>query len=182
MDVTMQKEETGIEGVYLLRPAPYMDKRGCFVKVFSHKDFDGIGLNFSCAELFYSSSFKDVIRGFHYQEPPFALEKVVWVTHGEIVDVVLDLRKRSLTYNQCFVTHLSEENRAVLYIPQGVAHAFGVLSDWATVLYASSQVFSPEHDAGVHWNSTHFRWPIINPIISERDQNLPPLDQFVTPF
>ena len=178
----MQKEETSIVGVYLLRPAPFMDKRGCFVKVFNQKDFDSAGLNFRCAELFYSSSSRNVIRGFHFQEPPYALEKLVWVTQGEIVDVVLDLRKRSLTYSQCLVTYLSEENRASVYIPKGVAHAFGVLSDWATVLYATSQIFSPAHDAGVRWNSTHFRWPIINPIISGRDQNLPPLDQLVTPF
>lgn len=178
----MQKEETGIEGVYLLRPAPFMDKRGCFVKVFSQKDFDGLELNFSCAEIFYSSSSKNVIRGFHFQEPPDALEKLVWVTQGEIVDVVLDLRKRSLTYGQCFVAQLSEENHASLYIPKGVAHAFGVLSDCSTVLYASSHIFSPAHDAGVRWNSTHFQWPIVNPIISERDQNLPSLDQLVTPF
>lgn len=178
----MQKEETCIAGVYLLRPVPFADKRGYFVKVFNQRDFDSMGIDLRCVELFYSSSPKNVIRGFHFQGPPCALDKLVWVTQGEIVDVVLDLRKRSPTYGRCFSLNLSEENRSSLYISKGIAHAFGVLSDWATVLYATSQPFSPAHDAGVRWDSTHFQWPIMNPIISDRDQNLPPLDQFLSPF
>ena len=178
----MQSESVLIAGVCLLKPIPFKDQRGTLVKVYHQASFNHWGLRLQCAELFYSRSPQNVIRGFHFQQPPYSLEKLIWVTEGEILDVVLDLRTASPTYGQCFATRLAQENCHGLYIPQGVAHAFGVLSEFATVLYATSQIYSAPHDAGIRWDSTDFRWPIENPILSDKDRQLPQLDQFDSPF
>ena len=179
---TVRFTESPIEGVFVIEPAPAADDRGVFVKVFNSELFARYGLQSRFEEVFFSESKKGVIRGFHFQTPPMALEKLAWVTHGEILDVVVDLRTRSRTYGQCFSTVLSEQNRNIVYVPVGVGHAFCVLSDSATVLYETSRVFSPAHDAGIRWSSVGFAWPVDHPVISKRDAELPPLDEFVSPF
>lgn len=174
--------ETPMEQVFVLSPPVFTDNRGSFVKVFNRDLFASRGLQCEWEELFYSTSNRDVLRGFHFQLPPRDLEKIVWVTSGEVLDVVLDLRKDSGSYGSCFSVNLSGDNCKAIYIPKGVAHAFCVLSSTATVLYQTSRGFSPQHDTGIRWDSVGFDWPVTNPVISVKDNNLPTLADFVSPF
>jgi dTDP-4-dehydrorhamnose 3,5-epimerase len=178
----MTFSETPIEQVLVLSPPVFTDNRGSFVKVFNRNLFAAHGLQCEWEEFFYSVSNRDVLRGFHFQLPPMDLEKVVWVTSGEVLDVVLDLRKDSGTFGSCFSVTLSEVNCKAIYIPKGVAHAFCVLSETATVLYQTSRGFSPQHDTGIRWDSVGFDWPVTNPVLSVKDNNLPALANFVSPF
>lgn len=171
-----------ISGVHVLTPCPFSDERGSFVKVFNKDVYASIAPRLTFEEIFYTRSVQNVIRGFHFQVPPFDLEKVVWVTNGSVLDVLLDLRQNSETFGKCFSLELSEESAKVLYIPKGIAHAFCVLSSGATVLYSTSKVYSAQHDAGIRWDSVGFEWPVKNPILSHKDRNLPPFIQFDSPF
>lgn len=173
---------TGIQGVYIVNPHVFRDNRGDFVKIYNRDAFSEAGLNCGTDEVFYSTSLRNVLRGFHFQLPPMEMEKIVWVTSGEILDVVLDLRKGSSSYGRCFSIVLSAAAAKAIFVPKGVAHAFCVLSDEATVIYQTSRVFSPENDAGIRWDSVGFDWPVIAPIVSEKDCNLPRLCDFESPF
>jgi dTDP-4-dehydrorhamnose 3,5-epimerase len=133
-------------------------------------------------EIFYSFSKKNVIRGFHFQNPPFDLDKLVWVTEGAILDVVLDIRKGSLTYGQHHSVEISAGNKKMVYMSKGIAHAFLTLSENATVFYATSKIFSKEHDTGIKWDTVGFRWPVDEPVISGKDDNLVSFKDFQSPF
>jgi dTDP-4-dehydrorhamnose 3,5-epimerase len=174
--------ETPLEQVLVLSPSVFADDRGSFVKVFNRDMFAARGMQCDWEETFFSTSRKNVLRGFHFQLPPMDMEKIVWVTRGEVLDVLLDLRKGSATCGRTFSAILSEQNSTAIYIPKGVAHAFCVLSENATMVYQTSRVFSPEHDAGILWNSAGFDWPVTDPLISMKDCNLPALADFVSPF
>lgn len=166
----------------MITPKPFLDHRGSFVKVFNKDMFNPINPDLQIEEVFYSCSVQNTIRGFHFQVPPFDFEKLVWVTSGCVLDVVLDLRKNSQTFGKCFSVELSGENKKVIYMPKGTAHAYCVLSEGATVLYCTSRIYSAEHEAGIRWNSVGFTWPAKEPIISEKDRRLPELKRFVSPF
>ena len=174
--------ETPLSDVFVLTPPVFTDMRGSFVKVYNREVFSTRGLRCDCEEIFYSTSKQGVLRGFHFQIPPMDMEKIVWVTSGEILDVVVDLRKGSATYGTCFAETLSAENCRAIYIPKGAGHAFCVLSREATVLYQTSRGFSPSHDTGIRWDSVGFDWPVTDPVISDKDINLPALADFVSPF
>jgi dTDP-4-dehydrorhamnose 3,5-epimerase len=180
--MSMMFTETPLEKVVLLTPTVFLDSRGDFIKVYNRGLYEARGLTCDCQELFYSNSKAGVVRGFHFQMPPMELEKLVWVSSGEILDVVLDLRRASATYGRCFSAVLSGTNRKALYIPKGVGHAFCAMSETVTVFYQTSRAFSPEHDAGVRWNSAGFDWPISTPVVSLKDSNLPAFADFVSPF
>ena len=118
---------------------------------------------------------KNVIRGLHYQNNPKAQAKLVTVVSGEIFDVAVDLRKNSPTFGKWVSEILSEINHKLLYVPEGFAHGFCVLSNDATVLYKTNQEYSPDDERGIIWNDPdlNISWPISEPILSQKDQNLP---------
>jgi len=174
--------ETSIPQVLRVDTKTIRDERGSFVKVFSGELFGQKQAVRKFEEIFFSVSKKDVLRGFHFQTPPFALEKLVWVAQGEILDVVLDLRKDSPTFGQTYSTVLDASSSTALYMPEGTAHAFLCLSSECYVVYATSRVFSPDHDKGVRWDSVGFDWPIERPILSAKDKELPSLRQWESPF
>jgi dTDP-4-dehydrorhamnose 3,5-epimerase len=117
----------------------------------------------------------------HVQLPPYSGAKLVWVSQGNIRDVVLDLRIGSETFGACLVLHLDETSGA-LFIPEGCAHGFEVISDFAVVNYAQDVDHDPNHDSGVAWNSFSFEWKTPSPILSERDLQLPTFADFASPF
>ena len=172
----------GIPGVWELRPRIHEDRRGRFVKVFHRDSFRSAGLHAEYEETFYSVSHRHVIRGLHFQIPPMAHAKLVYCVQGRIQDVVVDLRLGSPTYRQYTLTELSADAGNLLYVPHGLAHGFCTLSETAVVVYQVSSGYSPEHDRGVRWNSADIPWAIDSPIISDRDQSFPSLDDFVSPF
>jgi dTDP-4-dehydrorhamnose 3,5-epimerase len=170
-----------ISGLYLVNNFLAKDERGLFVKTFHNQLFAQIGFNEAFVESYYSQSFKKVVRGMHFQVPPHDHEKLVYVTKGEILDVVLDLRKTSLTYGkfQCFT--LKEFGQSV-FIPKGCAHGFKSLTDDATVVYNVTTVYNNHADAGVLWNSFGCDWQLEEHVISARDSQFPAFTNFNSPF
>ena len=118
----------------------------------------------------------------HFQTPPYNHAKIVHVIKGSVTDVVLDLRKSSITYGQFIEYNLDYKNNEAIYIPSGCAHGFKTLEDDTTMIYLVTSEYNKEHDSGVKWNSIGYDWNIENPIISERDNNFVELKDFVSPF
>jgi len=167
-----------IPDVISITPNLFNDERGYFFENFNHSSFKNrnnnpIDLNFIQEN--FSKSKKHVIRGLHFQKNPKAQAKLVTAVSGEIFDVAVDLRKNSLTYGKWVSEILSETNHKSLYIPEGFAHGFCVLSEGANVVYKINREYSPQHEQGIIWNDPNIdiSWPISEPIISEKDQNLP---------
>lgn len=169
-------------GCFELQYNVYEDARGRFTKVFHQQAFAAQGLETNFNEEYYSVSFKHVIRGLHFQLPPEDHVKLVYCVAGSVIDVVLDLRVGSPTYGQHALVELSAAKGNSIYIPKGIAHGFCVLSDQAVMVYKASTVYSPEHDAGVLWNSAGIPWPTEQAVLSKRDESFPSLNQFHSPF
>jgi dTDP-4-dehydrorhamnose 3,5-epimerase len=163
-------------------PSIYKDRRGRFVKVFQKKEFLSRGWPSSFEEEYYSVSKKNVLRGLHFQLPPMDHEKIVYCPLGKVIDVVVDLRKKSDTFGQYQIFDLSAEKGNMIYIPKGFAHGFYTLSDEAIMMYKVTSLYSREHDSGILWSSLGIPWPTTSPILSERDQSFLRLADFDSPF
>ena len=166
-----------IPGVVLIEPRVFEDQRGFFMETYKTPDFAAAGIKENFVQENHSRSSKGVLRGLHYQHPPFAQGKLVRVVRGEIFDVAIDIRKGSLTWGKWVGVILSEENKNIIYIPESFAHGFCVLSDIAEMIYKATNVYSPEYEAGIIWNDPEINidWPIREPILSEKDKKLPSL-------
>ena len=178
----MQLEHTPFEGCFEIRCMQFPDRRGSFVKTFHEGFFRANGLRCDWREEYYSVSVRHVLRGIHFQKPPQDHAKLVYCLAGSVLDVVVDLRKDSSTYGQVASFELSAAKANSLYLPSGLAHGFLSLSEQAIMQYKVTSVHSPEHDAGILWNSIGFDWPVTDPVISDRDRQHPSLRDFVSPF
>ncbi len=176
------KKNTVISGCFEISPTVRKDPRGTFVKVFHAAEFKKLRLGTDFPEEYYSVSRKGVLRGLHFQVPPADLVKLVFCLGGEVLDAVLDLRKKSGTYGKHFTLKLGAKKGNMLYIPKGCAHGFYALSANAIMLYKTSAVYSFENDAGILWNSAGIKWPEGKPLISPRDAAFPELKDFKSPF
>jgi len=175
-------EQSEITGCLQLIPNKFSDLRGSFVKVF-HKDyFKDLGLETEFVEDYYTESIHGVIRGMHFQSPPFDHNKLIYCVNGEVFDAILDLRVGSPTYGKASTFTVSAKLGNCLYVPKGLAHGFCVLSEKATLVYKVSSVHSISHDSGIHWNSANIEWPSLKPIISQRDMGFQDLASFSSPF
>jgi dTDP-4-dehydrorhamnose 3,5-epimerase len=173
---------TELSGVKIVRPRVFKDSRGIFVKTFHAPDFLAAGLELNPREEFFSVSCRNVIRGMHFQLPPHTQTRLVGCLTGRILDVIVDLRKDAGNYGRVWSRELSAASREMLFIPHGFAHGFVVLEDNTLVSYVADFPYSAPHDAGIAWNSIDFAWPVEKPILSERDQKLPALREFQSPF
>ena len=178
----MTFENTKLKGVYIINNFNAIDDRGLFVKTFNKELFKENNLDFEIRESYYSSSKKDVIRGMHFQLPPHDHEKLVYVPLGEIIDVVIDLRKKSTTYKEYITVKLTADNKKAIFIPKGLAHGFKSLKDDTITVYNVATEYKSKSDCGIKYNSFDFDWEIINPIVSLRDSFLANLDNFNSPF
>ncbi|MBT0653785.1 dTDP-4-dehydrorhamnose 3,5-epimerase [Geomobilimonas luticola] len=178
----MDIRETAIPGCYELTPPVFRDERGLFVKTFHEEVFARHNLATRYAEEYYSLSGANVLRGLHFQLPPKDHVKLVTCVAGEVFDVVLDLRADSPTYGRFETFSLSDGRANMLYIPAGLAHGFCVTAAPALMLYKVTSVYSPEHDAGIRWDSAGIPWPIDRPVVSARDAGFVPLSAFESPF
>ncbi len=178
----MQFLKTSLPGAYVIHNEIFYDERGSFLKTFHSDIFENFGLETNFQECFYSKSKKNVIRGMHFQTPPYDHHKIVYPVDGEILDVVLDLRKDSPSYKQTFSVNLNSSDGKAVYVPPGLAHGFASLSENAIVMYMTSTVYSRHYDRGIRWNSFGFDWNINNPVISSRDKNFKTLEEFDSPF
>jgi dTDP-4-dehydrorhamnose 3,5-epimerase len=166
-----------IPDVILVDAQAFPDNRGFFMESFKESAFISGGINTRFVQDNYSYSVKGVLRGLHYQKNPMAQAKLVMALRGEIFDVAVDVRKGSPTYGKWIGEILSEQNKKLLYVPRGFAHGFVVLSDEANVLYKVDAEYSPDHERGVVWNDQEVgvAWPVANPLLIKKDQELPTL-------
>lgn len=141
---------TQFEGLKVLEPRVFPDERGFFKETFNAHTFQKLELPFHFVQDNHSHSVKNVVRGLHFQKPPFAQTKLVWVIEGRVLDVALDLRKDQITYGRVFSVELSAENHRQVLIPEGFAHGFSVLSDEAHIIYKCSEVYHPESETGIN--------------------------------
>jgi dTDP-4-dehydrorhamnose 3,5-epimerase len=178
--LTVQK--TPLPGCLEIQPRVLHDHRGSFVKTFQRDLFAAQGINTDWREEYYSVSNKGVLRGLHFQIPPYDHEKLVYCTSGEVLDAVVDLRIGSSTFGQHAMFHLKAEVANMVYIPKGFAHGFYTITENATMMYKVSTVYAPDHDGGILWNSANITWPDKTPILSERDQTFTSLQNFSSPF
>lgn len=164
--------KTNLEGCLELIPSIYEDHRGVSIKPFHFDTFETIGITDVFKEDLMVTSKKGVLRGLHFQKPPFGQAKLIYCVRGSIFDVAVDIRKNSPTYGQyaCFFVDFKKHN--IVYIPEGFAHGYMVLEDDTTVIYKMSAIYSPKHEGGIIWDSIDIPWPLENPILSEKDKKL----------
>jgi dTDP-4-dehydrorhamnose 3,5-epimerase len=175
--------KTDLSGCFEVAGKVHRDQRGSFVKTFHAEIFAQLDLNTEWREQYWSSSTARVIRGMHFQIPPRDHSKIVSCVHGEIMDVVLDLRVDSVTYGRHITRRLSAENGLSLYIPRGMAHGFLSLAAGSVVCYTVETVHDAQCDQGILWSSCGIAWEISgSEIISERDRSFPSLASFQSPF
>ena len=174
----MKIERTEIEGVYIIDNFNAADDRGLFVKTFNKNTFNENNLDFEIKESYYSVSNKNVIRGMHFQLPPHDHEKLVYVAKGSILDVIVDLRKKSKTYKQHISINLSEENKKSIFIPKGLAHGFKSMKDGTITVYNVASEYNADFDSGIKFDSLDFNWNSLNAIVSNRDQDFQTLNSF----
>jgi len=178
----MNKLPLEIEGAFELILPYSEDERGDFVKVLHADNFYENGLQYDFKESYYSTSNQNVIRGMHFQIPPNDHAKLVYAIHGEVTDVLLDLRTSSPTYLKYCSLSLGKDKHNAVYIPNGVAHGFAVRSKMAVLVYLTTTVYNKNSDTGILWNSFDFDWGIEQPIISDRDLGFLSLNEFNSPF
>lgn len=170
--------ETGIPGLVEGRTPFLRDSRGLFAKVWTSTK---LPRSITWDELFFSISRLGTIRGMHVQANVSSGERIVFVTHGSARDFVVDLRKGSPTYGMV-ETRILKPGGLALMVPPGCAHGFEALADDTAMVYLQRGLYDPTSDIGVNWNSLGLMIDADNPIVSDRDRSLPPLDEFVSPF
>ena len=178
--------KTKIKDVIIIEPTVYSDKRGYFLESYNKIKFDKIVTKTCFVQDNESKSYRGVLRGLHFQKPPFEQAKLVRCIEGEVLDIALDIRVNSKTYGNHISVLLSGENKRQLFIPRGFAHGFVVLSDNATFSYKVDNSYAPEFDAGILWNDKELNidWGIEDSevMISEKDAKLPFFFEFDSPF
>jgi dTDP-4-dehydrorhamnose 3,5-epimerase len=166
----MKIKETELDGVLIIEPNVFGDKRGYFVETYKRQRYADAGIDADFVQDNLSFSYKGTLRGLHYQHP-HAQAKLVQVIQGEVFDVVVDIRRGFPTFGKWIGQYLSNENKRQLFIPKGFAHGFCVLSDTAMFHYKCSDNYAPEYEGGILWSDPDvgINWPIDSPIISEKD-------------
>jgi len=182
----MQIESTFIDGLFVLTPRVFTDPRGYFFESYNEAVFRSSGFSFRWVQDNQSSSTRGVIRGLHFQAPPHAQTKLVRVLSGSILDVAVDIRIGSATYGKHVAIELSAENKKQLLIPPGFAHGFSVLSEKAEVLYKCDALYEKSAEGGLYHGdpALDIDWRVLpnEAVISEKDQVLPILADFHSPF
>lgn len=166
-------EKQNIEDVILVKPKVFGDNRGFFMETYKKSDFVANGIDVEFTQDNHSKSIKGVLRGLHYQAKPYGQAKLVRCVKGRIYDVAVDIRKNSKTFGQYVKVELSEDNKQMLFIPDGFAHGFVALTDDVEILYKASGEYAPQADRGILWNDKEINidWGIdFEPILSDKDK------------
>jgi len=175
----MKMIKTEIPDVIIFEPKVFSDERGFFMESFNQRIFEeAIGRKVDFVQDNHSKSSKGVLRGLHYQAEPFAQGKLVRCVVGTVFDVAVDIRKKSPTFGQWIGVNLSAENKRQLWIPEGFAHGFLVLSETAEFLYKTTAFYNAESDRGIIWNDKelNINWPVCENLeLSEKDKKQPQL-------
>jgi dTDP-4-dehydrorhamnose 3,5-epimerase len=178
--------ETKILDIIIIEPTVFGDARGYFLESYNQKKFEQVVGKTSFVQDNESRSSKGVMRGLHFQKPPYEQAKLVRCIEGEVLDVAVDIRKNSKTYGQHVAVLLSGENKRQLFVPRGFAHGFLVLSESATFAYKVDNRYAPDHDAGIRWSDKelNIQWGLEENavIVSAKDAELPFFLEFESPF
>ena len=180
----MEISKCHIEGLLIFTPTVFGDNRGYFFESFNKKLFDTHVPNCSFVQDNQSMSHKDVLRGLHFQRPPFEQGKLVRVIQGSVLDVAVDIRPKSPTYGQHKSLVLSGENNVQFWIPAGFAHGFLTLEDNTIFSYKCTGPYAKESEGAILWNDTelNINWNVSTPIVSEKDQKAQAFNHFNSPF
>ncbi len=173
----MNITETKFKGCFLIEPRIFKDRRGEFFEIYRKDDFEHqLGKTIEFVQENQSISKKGVLRGLHFQKGIAAQSKLVRVTQGEVLDVIVDIREGSNTFGQHLKFRLSDTNHLGLFIPKGMAHGFLALSDIVVFSYKCDAYYNPESEGGIHFNDSDlaidWEYPLADVIISEKDRNL----------
>ena len=180
----MEIIKTKINGLVIINPRVFEDERGYFFESWSKEAFKNNGIEIDFVQDNQSFSSKEVLRGLHFQNPPFSQGKLVRVIQGSVLDVAVDIRKDSPTYGEHVSVLLSGENKTMFWIPPGFAHGFSTLEDNTIFSYKCSGIYNKESEGSLMWNDSDLKidWQIENAIISEKDQNSDHFKNFKTQF
>lgn len=172
---------TPIAGLLIVEPAVFKDERGFFLESYKESDFKSNGIDVVFKQDNHSVSKKNVLRGLHFQLSPAGQGKLVRVIKGSVWDVAVDIRRSSNTFLKWHAVELSADNGAMLWIPEGFAHGFVSLSDDTHLVYKCTEEYNPRLDSGIKWDDSeiNIRWPINNPLVSDKDAQLPYLSDAV---
>ena len=177
--------KTELDGVFLVEPAVFGDRRGFFLESWSRRAIEAAGLNYDFVQDNHSSStVKGTLRGIHFQRGEKAQAKLVCCVRGAVLDVAVDLRPSSPNYKRWVSVELSEENKRMLLIPRGFGHGFVTLTDHVEFMYKADNPYAPESEGGIRWNDPELgiSWGVEEPILSAKDQAAPFLKDAVTEF
>jgi len=180
----MEFEKCNIDGLIILKPTIFGDDRGHFYESYNKEVFNKNGIDVAFVQDNQSLSHKGVLRGLHFQAPPYEQGKLVRVIQGSVLDVALDIRKNSPTYGQHFSITLSGKNHYQFWIPPGFAHGFVTLEDHTIFCYKCTGPYHKDSEGSVLWNDPqlNIKWGIENPIISEKDKYAKNFNSFKSPF
>ena len=180
----MEIIKTPLAGLLIIKPDVFEDDRGYFFESYSHEKFLKSGLDLTFLQDNESKSKKGVLRGLHFQAPPFAQGKLVRVMRGSVLDVAVDIRKDSPTYGKWESIVLSGQNKWMYWIPAGFAHGFATLEDDTIFFYKCTNVYSKISEGSILWNDSDLNiiWGIDEPVISEKDRVSPRFRDVVSPF
>ncbi len=162
-----------IEDILLIKPKTFFDERGAFLECFKQSEFRENGIDIDFCQINHSVSKRGVLRGLHYQRPPYSQAKLIKCIKGKILDVAVDIRKESKNFGKYVSVELSQENKNMLFIPEGFAHGFVVLDDEAELIYITSKEYEPSSEGGIIWNDEDIAidWKIdFKPILSLKDK------------
>ncbi|MFT7101629.1 MAG: dTDP-4-dehydrorhamnose 3,5-epimerase [Bacteroidia bacterium] len=180
----MKLIETGIDSLLIVQSKVFHDSRGFFFEGYSKSTWADAGLDLDIVQTNISESQGDVVRGLHFQNPPYAQGKLIRVLKGAVLDVAVDLRKDSKSYGKHFAIELNEDNKDALWVPPGFAHGFKTLSDNTLFYYDCTGPYHKEAEGSLLWNDPdlNINWEIENPILSEKDAGAPTFKNFESQF
>ncbi|MBR3488605.1 MAG: dTDP-4-dehydrorhamnose 3,5-epimerase [Bacteroidales bacterium] len=183
----MEVIKTAIEGVFIIEPRVFGDARGYFFESFNAREFaQATGIDVTFVQDNESMSHYGVLRGLHYQHPPYAQSKLVRVVEGSVLDVAVDIRKGSPTYGQYVAVELSAENHHQFYMPKGIAHGFSVLSEKVIFQYKCDEFYAPQSEGAIAWDDPDLNIDWLLPrdkiLLSEKDRHHPCLRDVESPF
>ena len=181
----MKAIKTKIKDLLILEPAVFGDERGYFYESFNKDLFNKLaGKEVNFVQDNQSMSGANIVRGLHFQNPPFAQGKLVRVIKGEVIDVAVDIRKDSPTYGEHVSVRLSEENKLMFWVPEGFAHGFSSLKEGTIFSYKCTNYYNKESEGSLAWDDSDLgiNWEVENPIISEKDKNSDSFNQFKSQF
>lgn len=180
----MEVIKTSLEGLVLLKPVVFSDMRGYFFESYQKERFHQAGIDVDFVQDNESMSARNVLRGLHFQKPPFAQAKLVRVVRGSVLDVAVDIRRHSPTYGKYEAALLNADNKLMMWIPEGFAHAYLSLENNTIFQYKCSQYYNKESECSIIWNDPdlHIQWGIDHPLVSEKDLQGVRFRELVSPF